>query len=133
MTQRSVQCFASPGSLQERAASNERTGSFGEAYQLGELLGQGSFGSVYRAVSRTDPGTGYAVKMVPKHREGVLDERIARRIHEEVCWHCHVQGQVSDVKKTSCDTCVTAACIHAGGGAQTAAVEARGSAVGRSV
>ena len=85
MSQRPVQCLAAPGSLQERA-SDERTGSFGEDYSMGELLGMGSFGKVYRAISRTDPGTGYAVKIVPKHREGVLDERIARRIHEEVCW-----------------------------------------------
>ena len=99
-SQQSVRCFAAPGSLQERA-SDERTGSFGEAYSVGELLGMGSFGKVYRAISRTDPGTGYAVKIVPKHREGVLDERIARRIHEEVCRQesrsrsgvrCHIQG-----------------------------------------
>lgn len=40
---------------------------------------------VYRAVSKAQPGQDFAVKIVPKHREGVLDERIARRIHEEVC------------------------------------------------
>ena len=51
---------------------------------MGELLGVGSFGKVYRATHRSETAPDYAVKIVSKHREGFLDERVARRIHEEV-------------------------------------------------
>ena len=57
---------------------------FDESYKIGELLGIGSFGKVYRATHRSSVGLDYAVKIVSKHREGFLDERVARRIHEEV-------------------------------------------------
>ena len=57
---------------------------FDESYKIGELLGIGSFGKVYRATHRSGAGLDYAVKIVSKHREGFLDERVARRIHEEV-------------------------------------------------
>jgi len=71
--------------------------NFEESYQIGELLGIGSFGKVYRATHRSGSGPDYAVKIVSKHREGFLDERVARRIHEEVrqlrrprvAAHCH--------------------------------------------
>ena len=57
---------------------------FDESYKIGELLGIGSFGKVYRATHRSGAGVDYAVKIVSKHREGFPDERVARRIHEEV-------------------------------------------------
>ncbi len=81
-----VQCFARADKLEERGADEQlfARGSFAESFTLGELLGVGSFGKVYQAVSRAQPGQDYAVKIVQKHREGVLDERIARRIREEV-------------------------------------------------
>jgi serine/threonine protein kinase len=81
-----VQCFAQADKLEERGADEQlfARGSFADSFTLGDLLGVGSFGKVYRAVSRAHPGQDYAVKIVSKHREGVLDERIARRIREEV-------------------------------------------------
>ena len=57
---------------------------FEENYKIGELLGIGSFGKVYRATHRAGSSPDYAVKIVSKHREGSQDERVARRIHEEV-------------------------------------------------
>ncbi|BDA46230.1 Calcium-dependent protein kinase [Coccomyxa sp. Obi] len=81
-----VQCFAQADKLEERGADDQLLprDSFADSFTLGELLGIGSFGKVYRAVSKAQPGQDFAVKIVPKHREGVLDERIARRIHEEI-------------------------------------------------
>lgn len=81
-----MQCFARADKLEERGADEQlfSRGSFADSFVLGELLGIGSFGKVYRAVSRAHPEEAYAVKIVQKHREGVLDERIARRIREEV-------------------------------------------------
>jgi serine/threonine protein kinase len=81
-----VLAFAQAEMLEDRGSDRHSagTGKFAEAYQLGELLGIGSFGKVYRAISKAQPGQDFAVKIVSKHREGVLDERIARRIHDEV-------------------------------------------------
>lgn len=81
-----VRCFAQAEMLEDRGEDmhSAASGSFSASYKLGELLGIGSFGKVYRAVSRAQPGQDFAVKVVSKHREGVLDERIARRIREEV-------------------------------------------------
>ena len=83
-----VCCYARPDQLDGLRSSEapslaER--NFEETYKIGELLGIGSFGKVYRATHRSGAGINYAVKIVSKHREGCLDERVARRIHEEVC------------------------------------------------
>jgi serine/threonine protein kinase len=82
-----VRCYARPEQLDGLRSSDvsslaERI--FEESYKIGELLGIGSFGKVYRATHRAGSGPDYAVKIVSKHREGSQDERVARRIHEEV-------------------------------------------------
>ena len=70
--------------LRSHGSSSLAERSFEENYRVGELLGVGSFGKVYTATHRSWKGPDYAVKIVSKHREGFLDERVARRIHEEV-------------------------------------------------
>ena len=70
--------------LRSHGSSSLAERIFEENYRVGELLGVGSFGKVYRATHRSGTGPDYAVKIVSKHREGFLDERVARRIHEEV-------------------------------------------------
>ena len=77
-----MRCFSATESL-EREERRAEPGSFADAFSTHELLGVGSFGRVVRAVDRVT-GAEYAAKIVQKHREGVLDERIAKRIHEEV-------------------------------------------------
>ena len=70
--------------LRSHGSSSLAERIFEENYRVGELLGVGSFGKVYRATHRSEATPDYAVKIVSKHREGFLDERVARRIHEEV-------------------------------------------------
>ena len=82
-----VRCYARSEQLDGLLSSDapslaERI--FEENYKIGELLGIGSFGKVYRATHRAGSSPDYAVKIVSKHREGSQDERVARRIHEEV-------------------------------------------------
>lgn len=82
-----VSCYAQADQLdglKSSGASSLAERIFDESYKIGELLGIGSFGKVYRATHRSGAGLDYAVKIVSKHREGFLDERVARRIHEEV-------------------------------------------------
>ena len=82
-----VCCYAGAeqlDSLRSHGSSSLAERIFEENYRVGELLGVGSFGKVYRATHRSETAPDYAVKIVSKHREGFLDERVARRIHEEV-------------------------------------------------
>ena len=88
-TRRSRKSDATPAAEQLDGLRSSEVSSlaeriFEENYKIGELLGIGSFGKVYRATHRSGSGPDYAVKIVSKHREGFQDERVARRIHEEV-------------------------------------------------
>ncbi|KAK9842514.1 hypothetical protein WJX81_003789 [Elliptochloris bilobata] len=58
--------------------------AFDQNFARGDLLGRGSFGTVYRVVERASGDDEYAVKVIPKKRDGVDSSRIQMRIREEV-------------------------------------------------
>ena len=58
--------------------------AFDRNFARGDLLGRGSFGTVYRCVERASGDDEYAVKVIPKTREGADPARILMRIREEV-------------------------------------------------
>ena len=58
--------------------------AFDRNFARGDLLGSGSFGTVYRCVERASGDDEYAVKVIPKTREGADPARILMRIREEV-------------------------------------------------
>ena len=58
-------------------------GEFETRYEMGEVLGRGSFGTVRTAFDRKT-GRTLAVKIIPKSKKDVEPERILHRIREEV-------------------------------------------------
>ena len=58
--------------------------AFDRNFARGDLLGSGSFGTVYRCVERASGDGEYAVKVIPKTRDGADPARILMRIREEV-------------------------------------------------
>lgn len=58
-------------------------GGFETRYEMGEVLGRGSFGTVRTAFDR-QTGRTLAVKIIPKSKGNIEPERIYHRIREEV-------------------------------------------------
>ena len=84
LSPRTLACQATAEVPRESApASFSWPAGFEERFELGDLLGRGSFGVVRMAFDRKT-GRTLAVKVISKTRPNVEAERIAHRIKEEV-------------------------------------------------
>jgi len=63
--------------------------AFDRHFARGDLLGRGSFGTVYRCVERATGDEEFAVKVISKTRDGVDPARILMRIREEARHSCY--------------------------------------------
>ena len=81
-------------------------GGFETRYEMGEVLGKGSFGTVRTAFDR-NTGRTLAVKIIPKSRKGIEPERILHRIREEVR---HFISRVEEALNAGGATCFDSVC-----------------------
>eukprot|EP00210_Caulerpa_lentillifera_P003032 g2894.t1 len=71
-----------------------------DTLQLGELLGKGTFGEVYRGIDTTS-GEEYAVKVISKRRSGndaKSIDLVMQRVEHEVSMWCELQNFTSAVR-----------------------------------